>query len=36
MGVVISDIFETELINTKTYLKKIKPGCINPIIWDNN
>ena len=36
MGVIISDIFETELNNYKTYLRKIKPYYDEPIIWENN
>jgi hypothetical protein len=36
MGVNISDIFDTELFDLKTYLKKLKPDCDKPIIWENN
>ncbi len=36
MGVNISDIFDTDLNDIKTYLRKIKPNYNEPIIWENN
>ncbi len=36
MGVNIEDIFDSELFDSKTYLKKIKPNYNEPIIWENN
>ena len=30
------EIFEFNIDKTKSYLQLIKPGVIDPIIWENN